>query len=305
LRNRSGLEEQFVPRWGEDLKFPEELDDPIGDLVHSPQERLVHRYPDRLLVLTTDRCFRYCRFCFRRHWTGRGLARFTEEDRQRLETYLVQHSEVREVILSGGDALTLPDEDLFPLLSLIRSLGRMVRLSTRTASLAPQRVTHELLERLEALGGIWWIHHVNHPDELHQGFQQTVKKLFQAGVAQVSQTVLLSKLNDQPTILLNLFEQLALLGIKPYYLFYTDLASGTRSWRTSLDRALEIWQEVKLKASRLVLPTFAVDLPGGKGKVEVEASLLSSDERGWTFRAPDGSLVLYPRSDDLSKERST
>lgn len=281
------------------------MDDPIGDLAHSPAPRLVHRYPDRLLVLTTDRCFRYCRFCFRRHWTARGLSRFDAEDRARLDAYLLGHPEVREVILSGGDALTLADAELIPLLELLRSRGRLVRLSTRLASLSPERLSTALLEALSRLGGVWWIHHVNHPDELHAGFRDTVRRLMAVGVAQLSQSVLLADLNDDADTLVQLFEGLALVGVKPYYLFYTDLAAGTVSWRVDLERALEIWGRVKSRASRLVLPTFAVDLPGGRGKVEVETHLLRSGPEGWVFRAPDGGEVLYPRVPAPSSVRTT
>lgn len=281
------------------------MDDPIGDLAHSPVPRLVHRYPDRLLVLTTDRCFRYCRFCFRRHWTARGLSRFDAGDRARLDAYLLGHPEIREVILSGGDALTLADAELIPLLELLRARGRLVRLSTRLASLSPERLSSALLEVLSRLGGVWWIHHVNHPDELHAGFRDTVRRLMAVGVPQLSQSVLLADLNDDAHTLLQLFGGLAQVGVKPYYLFYTDLAAGTVSWRVDLERALEIWGRVKSRASRLVLPTFAVDLPGGRGKVEVETHLLRSEPEGWVFRAPDGGEVLYPRVSAPSSVRTT
>lgn len=286
-----------MPRELDGFTLEGELEDPIGDLAHSPEHRLVHRYTDRLLLLVTDRCFRYCRFCFRRHWTGRGLSRFGAEERGRVESYLDQHPEIREVILSGGDALSLPPEDLIPLVQGIRAKGKLVRLSTRAASLAPQHITEELLQQLGIYGGVWWIHHVNHPDEIHEGFRAAVSLIARSGIAQVSQSVLLSDINDSPDVLISLFESLALMGIKPYYLFYTDLAAGTASWRVPLEKALKIWKDVKTKASRLVLPTFAVDLPGGRGKMEVETSLLRSGPEGWTFRAMDGGEVLYPRTD--------
>lgn len=284
---------------------PEELSDPIGDLVHSPEFRFVHRYPDRLLILTTDRCFRYCRFCFRKHWTGRGLAAFGPEERDRLGSYLDRHPQVREVILSGGDALTLPNSELIPLLRLVRQRGRLVRLSTRLASLAPQRLDSDLLQALGELGGIWWLHHVNHPDELHEGFQTVVRQLSRMGVGQVSQSVLLADLNDDPQVLLDLFTGLSRLGVKPYYLFYTDLAAGTSDWRLDLEDALEVWNQVKNQASRLILPTFAVDLPGGRGKVEVETHFLRTTEQGWVFRSSDGSEVLYPRAGLRRRLRTT
>lgn len=233
------------------------------------------------------------------------MARFEEEDRQRLGSYLDQHPEVHEVILSGGDALTLPNAQLIPLLQIIRDRKRLVRLSTRLASLHPQRLDSELLSALERLGGIWWLHHVNHPDEIHEGFRSVVRDLFRAGVGQVSQSVLLADINDDPEILLELFGLLAGRGVKPYYLFYTDLAAGTSGWRLDLEDALDIWRRLKERASRLVLPTFAVDLPGGRGKVEVEANLLRIIEEGWVFQAPDGSEVLYPRAGVLKRVRKT
>ncbi len=302
----SGLERQFIPRKGDNVTLPGELDDPLGDQIHSPGPRLVHHYPDRLLVLTTDRCFRYCRFCFRKHWTGKGITGFNIEDRIRLTDYLNAHKEIREVIFSGGDVLTLDDQNLISLVHEVRALGKIIRISTRVASLAPHRLTQGLCRGLGQDGGVWWIHHVNHPDELHEGFRHSVKNLHLGLIGQVSQSVMLSGISDDAEVLLELFTSLMEIGVKPYYLFFPDLASGTSAWRLNLEDALEVWHGVKARASRLVLPTFAVDLPGGRGKVEVESHLLRSSREGWYFRAPDGGEVLYPRLEaELSKTLST
>jgi lysine 2,3-aminomutase len=288
---------QFIPRRAELEPLPYESPDPIGDARWLVAERLVHHYPDRVLLLVSDRCATYCRHCFRRHFTGNGGGRVSEDQLEEICAYLAKTPAVREVLLSGGDPLMLSDRDLDAIITRLRAVdsGYIIRICTRLPVVLPSRVTDSLARMLESHGAVWVVIHTNHPREVTDEFRAGVRRLLGAGVPVLNQTVLLRGVNDDADTLESLFRGLVRAGVKPYYLFQGDLASGTAHFRVPVERGIELMRTLRGRLSGLALPTYAVDLPGGAGKVPVESSLLRTEPDAYVFRAADGTEHRYPR----------
>ena len=287
---------QYVPTPQEQASLPYESADPIGDTRYLVAPRLVHHYADRALLLVSDRCATYCRFCFRRHFTGNGGGRISDAQLEEACAYLGRTPAVKEILLSGGDPLMLPDADLQRLIRRLREVdpAYLIRVCTRMPVVLPTRVTDDLARMLGAFGSVWVVIHANHPRELTGALQAGVRRLLAAGVPVVNQSVLLRTVNDDADTLEQLFRGLLRIGVKPYYLFQGDLASGTSHFRVPLERGLALVQELRRRVSGLALPTYAVDLPGG-GKVAVETALLRAEPDAFVFRGPDGEEYRYPR----------
>jgi lysine 2,3-aminomutase len=259
-------------------------------------ERLVHHYADRALLLVSDRCATYCRFCFRRHFTGHGGGRISAAQLSEACAYLSRTPAVKEVLLSGGDPLMLSDKDLEQVMQSLKSVdpGYVIRICTRMPVVMPSRVTGDLARMLGSFGSVWVVVHANHPREITDEFRRGISLLLGAGVPALNQSVLLRGINDDAGILEELFRGLVRSGVKPYYLFQGDLASGTAHFRVPLERGLELMKELRSRLSGMALPTYAVDVPGG-GKVPVESALLRTDPQDFVFRGPDGGEYRYPR----------
>jgi len=289
---------QFVPTPQEQAVLPYESTDPIGDSRYLVAPRLVHHYPDRALLLVSDRCATYCRFCFRRHFTGNGGGQISDAQLEGACAYLARTHAVKEILLSGGDPLMLPDSDLHRVIRRLRDVdpAYVVRVCTRMPVVLPSRVTDDLARMLGAFGSVWMVIHANHPRELTDALHGGVRRLLAAGVPVVNQSVLLRTVNDDADTLEQLFRGLLRMGVKPYYLFQGDLASGTAHFRVPLARGLALVQELRARLSGLAMPTYAVDLPGG-GKVPVETALLRAEADAYVFRGPDGAEYRYPREE--------
>jgi lysine 2,3-aminomutase len=287
---------QYIPTENERASLPYESTDPIGDTRYLVTERLVHHYPDRALLLVSDRCATYCRFCFRRHFTGHGGGRITARQLDDACEYLSRTRAVREILLSGGDPLMLADRELEQVMSRLTQVDPdyIIRICTRMPVVMPSRVTEDLARMLGSFGSVWVVVHANHPRELTDEFRRGIRLLLGAGVTALNQSVLLRGINDDPDVLEQLFRGLVRCGVKPYYLFQGDLASGTAHFRVPLERGMELMGELRSRLSGLALPTYAVDLPGG-GKVPVESSLLRTEQDAYVLRGPDGSEYRYPR----------
>jgi lysine 2,3-aminomutase len=287
---------QFVPTAGEQTVLPYESPDPIGDTRYLAASRLVHHYPDRALLLVSDRCATYCRFCFRRHFTGNGGGRISETQLEDACGYLSRTPAVKEILLSGGDPLMLSDRELGKIIRRLLQVdaGYIVRICTRMPVVLPSRVTEDLARMLGSFASVWVVVHANHPRELTDEFRRGIRLLLAAGVPALNQSVLLRGVNDDADTLEQLFRGLVRFGVKPYYLFQGDLAAGTAHFRVPLDRGIALMQELRRRLSGLALPTYAVDLPGG-GKVPVESSLLREEPDAFVLRGPDGSEYRYPR----------
>jgi lysine 2,3-aminomutase len=263
---------QFFPREEELVAHPEELEDPLGEGAVRVAPRLLHRYPDRALLLVTDRCAAYCRHCFRRRYArGRSAPLSKPEDFQGALAYVGEHHEVRELILSGGDPLLLSDERLQALFARFRRSRPELafRIHTRLPVVLPERVTPELVALLSGFRPLRVVIQVNHPRELAEECLQAVRRFTETGIAVLNQGVLLKGVNDDPGVLAELFRAQASVGVRPYYLFQPDLAVGTAHLRPSLAEGLRLFEAVRRLCPSEWLPRYIRDVPGGGGKVEL------------------------------------
>jgi lysine 2,3-aminomutase len=269
--------------------------DPLREEAHSPVANLVHRYPDRALLLVSAACPVLCRFCTRRRLTGPGFDA-GEELEDRALAYLRAHPAVREVILSGGDPLLLPDARLRRLLGRLRAIPHVgvIRVHTRVPGALPQRVDAALAALLAAHHPVWMNLHFNHPRELTAEARAAVVRLADAGIALGSQTVLLAGVNDDPAVLARLFRELVGLRVRPYYLFQMDTVQGTSHFRVSLARALDIGDLLRSSLSGIAVPTLAIDLPEGGGKAPLTRDRVLRRDGRTFVRNLEGALIPYP-----------
>ncbi len=294
------IRRQFEPSEAERSVSPWELGDPLGENRYAVTSRLVHRYRDRVLLLATDRCFVHCRHCLRRHFTASEDRHITAEEVEEAASYIDAHPEVQEVIISGGDALTMPTRRLGELIGRLRAARPeiILRLSTRAAAVAPARVDENLAELLGSAQPLWLVSQFNHPAELTPEATAALDRLAGRGVPLVNQAVLLADINDDVAVLERLFRMLIARRVKPYYLFQGDLARGTSHFRVALGRGVEIVTELRRRLSGLAMPTYAVDLPGGGGKVPLTESYFEAEEAdAYVFRSIEGELYRYPKED--------
>jgi len=283
---------------------PEELsqdnqkmaEDPVGEDLYSPVPNLSHRYQDRVLLLISDRCPIFCRFCTRKRKVGRSL-KVTDETVKGGIDYIKKHPEIRDVLLSGGDPLMLEDERLEQIISEIRDIPHIevVRIGTRVPAALPERVSSDLAALLSGFAPLYIHTHFNHPAEITTKSREACRLLADAGIPLGNQTVLLRGINDDPDTLEKLFRELLLMRVRPYYLFQADAVRGTRHFSTPLMTGVRIMDELRRRTSPMALPTFVVDLPDGKGKAfPAETSILSPGTLEQAVITPDGKIVLYP-----------
>jgi lysine 2,3-aminomutase len=273
-------------------------DDPLEEDTDSPVPHLVHRYPDRVLLMVTNQCPIYCRFCTRKRLVGKpGFLKKGELDQA--VAYLREHSEVRDVILSGGDPLLLPDHLIERILKALRSIPHLelIRFGTRVPGTLPQRITPELCEIVKRYHPIYMNLHFNHPDELTPEVKEACGRLADAGVPLGAQTVLLKGVNDDPEIMKRLMHQLLLARVKPYYLYQADLTKGTNHFRTTVETGLKIIQALQGHTSGMAVPHFVIDAPGGGGKIPLLPSdyLLNLDEEGAVLKNYENKTYHYPQ----------
>lgn len=294
------IRKQIFPSIEEYTVKPVELTDPLGEKLYTPVPRLIHRYKDRVLLLVTDTCAAYCRHCFRRSFAGHKGGIVTDRQLKKIAEYLDQHREVNEILLSGGDPLTCSNEKLEQILKVIRSVRpeMVIRLATRIPVVLPMRIDDSLVEILTQAGPIWIVTQFNHPQEITEESEKALKKLIDKGIPLLNQAVLLKGINDEAQTLADLFQAMVRLRVKPYYLFQGDLAAGTSHFRVSIDRGREIMRQLRTMISGLALPQYAVDLPGGGGKIPLtEDYQYDSDKKNYYFYNMDGKTYSYPRED--------
>ena len=243
-----------------------EVVDPIGDESHSPVPGIVHRYPDRCLLMLTSACAVHCRFCFRKNLLTSNTAHY-----QKSIEYLKEHTELWEVILSGGDPFTFTDAFMGKVIRDIRAILhiKMIRFHTRTPAVYPARITASFIQAIQQAMPYTVVIHINHPREVTKDFTAAVRQLRDTGALILSQTVLMKDINDKAEILANLFKGLVEIGIKPYYLHHLDPAAGTHHFRTSVERGKQIMQQLRGHIPGICIPEYVIDTPGGYGKIPV------------------------------------
>lgn len=292
------LSRQFLPGPEEAVLLPGESLDPLAEDAHARPGRLVHRYHDRALLLVTDACAAYCRFCFRRYFVGSHASVLSQSELEDGCAYVAEHPEIGEIILSGGDPLTLPDGRIGQILAAYRRVRPEIafRLSTRAVSVRPTRITADLVRLLADFRPLRVMLHVNHHAELGEAAAGAVELLRRGGVPLLSQTVLLRGVNDRAETLRDLYLSFRDLGIAPYYLFQTDIAAGTGHLRVPLELGFEVVEALRRMIPAEAMPRYAVDLVDGGGKIVLSRrAVVDVDEGWWYFRDTKGGIGRYPR----------
>ena len=288
---------QIIPSADELDWDPREQEDPIGDEARSPVPRLTHRYPDRVLLYPTYQCAVYCRHCFRKESLSDAGDQFAEDSLEPALAYIAAHTEIREVILSGGDPLVLSNARLAWLRARVESIPhvRMLRVHTRVPVVTPTRVTSEMVSALKGRLMVCVVTHFNHAQEITEETVVAARTLREAGFMLLNQTVLLRGVNDTPEALRELFRELVYaLGIKPYYLHHCDLTRGLTHFRTRIEDGHALMRELRGHVSGLCAPLYVLDLPGGAGKIPLGPSYtIEHHGYDWVFRDFRGASHSY------------
>jgi lysine 2,3-aminomutase len=288
---------QVIPRSGEGDVAPWEMSDPVGEDSHSPVPGLVHRYPDRVLFLVTDRCAAYCRYCTRSRLVSNASGYDFHPEFERQIAYIAAHPEIRDVLLSGGDPLLLADEKIEYLLTRLRAIPHVefVRLGSRIPIFLPQRITSELCAMLKKFHPLFISVHTNHPRELTTEVRDALGRLADAGIPLGNQSVLLKHVNDSAEVMKALVQKLLMCRVRPYYIYQCDLIAGSAHLRTSVRKGLEIMQALRGHTTGYAVPQYVIDAPGGGGKVPVNPQyVLSRNADRVVLRNFEGKVFEYP-----------
>jgi lysine 2,3-aminomutase len=292
---------QVIPRVEETNTAPWEMTDPCGEDSHSPVPGLVHRYPDRVLFLVTDRCAAYCRYCTRSRLVSNATGYDFHPQFDKQIEYIRTHPEVRDVLLSGGDPLLFSDERLEHLLSQLRAIPHLefLRIGTRIPIFLPQRITPELCTMLKKYHPLFISIHSNHPRELTTEVRDALGRLADAGIPLGNQSVLLRNVNDDVTVMKAQMQKLLMCRVKPYYLYQCDLISGSAHLRASVRKGLEIMENLRGHTTGYAVPQYVIDAPNGGGKVPVNPDyILSRDDDRVIIRNYEGKVFEYPEAAD-------
>jgi lysine 2,3-aminomutase len=290
------IRRQCVPDVREGAVHDGDMPDPLGEEQHTVAPHLVQRYPDRALLLVTDRCAVYCRFCTRSRMVGQASGAVALEALRPALDYLASHPEIRDVIISGGDPLAMSTDKLARTVAAVRAIPSVdtIRLATRVPVTLPMRIRAELLRALRPFHPLWVMTHFNHPREITKQATRACTMLADAGFPVMNQTVLLRGINDSPETLATLFRALVRVRVRPYYLLQMDPVQGSRHLRTPLARGVEIMRSLQGTMSGIALPKFVCDTPHGKGKVVLAHDpVVGRTQRGTTLRTFRGEEVEY------------
>ncbi len=291
---------QAVPRVQETHFSEADRHDPLYEDIDSPAPHLTHRYPDRVLLLITDYCAMYCRFCTRRRFTAHSHGAMSAADLEPAFEYLEKAKEVRDVLLSGGDPLMVNDEYLEHILKRLREIDHIeiVRIGSRAPCTLPMRVTPQLVSMLKKYHPLWLNTHFNHEKEITPEASKALGMLADAGIPLGNQTVLLRGINDCPTIMKRLNQKLVQNRVRPYYFYQCDLSEGIEHFRTRVSKGIEIYEALRGHTSGFAVPLFIVDAPGGGGKVPVAPNyLISQSDKKVVIRNYEGGIFSYPEPD--------
>lgn len=289
---------QYLPSVEELKSTPRELEDPIGDEVHSPVKGIVHRYPDRVLLKPVHVCAVYCRFCFRREKVGPGSEMLSPPELAAALDYIRNTPQVWEVILTGGDPFVLSPRRLKMIMDELNKIDhvKVIRFHTRVPVADPLRVTPELVDALHSEKAVYVVLHCNHARELTDKVKAAVELFLKAGIPLLSQSALLKGVNNDAAVLEELFRALTAMRIKPYYLHHPDLAPGTSHFRLSIDEGQKLTAALQGKLSGIAHPRYMLDIPGGFGKVPVSSSWI--EKTGDSYSVTDSRGVRHDYSSD-------
>ena len=291
------IRRQVIPRIQETLDNPEEMDDPCGEDAHMPVPGLVHRYPDRVLFLITDRCAAYCRYCTRSRVVSGVGDQELETQFEAAFQYLEEHTEIRDVLLSGGDPLLFSDAKLEKVLSRLHQIPHIefLRIGSRVPIFLPQRITPQLCEMLQKYHPLFISTHANHSRELTTEVKEGLERLANHGIPVGNQSVLMRGVNDDIDTMKDLVQKLLMCRIKPYYLYQCDLIRGSRHLRAPVSKGIEIIEGLRGHTSGYAIPQFVIDAPGGGGKIPINPEyVIRMDSERVVIRNFEGRVFEYP-----------
>jgi len=301
------VRKQVIPTAAEMVPFTAMMEDSLAEDRHSPVPGLVHRYPDRVLMLVTTQCASYCRYCTRSRIVGDPSATFSRAEFELQLEYLKRTPQVRDVLLSGGDPLVLAPKILDEILGRLREIPHIeiVRIGSRVPVFLPMRVTDELCDMLQKYHPLWLNIHVNHPNEITAELDQACDKMTRAGIPLGNQSVLLAGVNDNVHIQRQLVQELVRMRVRPYYLYQCDLVEGAGHFRTPIAKGIEIMEGLRGHTSGYAVPQYIIDAPGGGGKIPVSPNyLLSMSDHKIILRNYEGYITTYEEPVDYLPSRA-
>ncbi len=296
---------QAIPTGAETYQSAADLLDPLHEDEDSPTPGLTHRYPDRVLMLITDMCSMYCRHCTRRRFAGQKDDESPADKIEKCIEYVERTPTVRDVLLSGGDALMVSDEKLEYIISRLRAIPHVeiIRIGSRTPVVCPQRITDDLVNMLKKYHPIWLNTHFNHPNEVTEESAAACAKLANAGIPLGNQSVLLRGVNDCVNVMKRLVHALVKMRVRPYYIYQCDLSMGLEHFRTPVSKGIEIIEGLRGHTSGYAVPTFVVDAPGGGGKTPVMPQYVISQSPGKVvLRNFEGVITTYTEPTEYHNE---
>ena len=299
------VRKQAIPTGSETVISAADLLDPLHEDEDSPVPGLTHRYPDRVLLLITDMCSMYCRHCTRRRFAGQKDGESSVDNIQKAIDYIARTPQVRDVLLSGGDALMVSDAKLESIIKRLRDIPHVeiIRIGSRVPVVCPQRITDKLVEMLKQYHPIWLNTHFNHPNEITPESRAACEKMANAGIPLGNQSVLLKGVNDCVNIMKRLVHGLVKIRVRPYYIYQCDLSRGLEHFRTPVSKGIEIIEGLRGHTSGYAVPTFVVDAPGGGGKTPVMPTYVISQAPGKVvLRNFEGVITTYTEPTDYKNE---
>ncbi len=290
------IRKQAIPTTYELYRSPSDLEDPLHEDIDSPTPGLTHRYPDRVLFLVTENCSMYCRHCTRRRFAGKHDKAPPQDQIDKCIEYIKETPAIRDVLLSGGDALLISDHILEDILIKLKAIPHVeiIRIGSRTPVVMPQRITPELCQMLKKYHPLWFNTHFNHPNEITDDSKRACEMLADAGIPLGNQSVLLRGVNDCVHIMKKLVQDLVKVRVRPYYIYQCDLSIGLEHFRTTVAQGIDIIEGLRGHTSGLCVPTFVVDAPGGGGKIPVMPDyVISQGNQRVVLRNFEGVITTY------------
>ena len=289
---------QAVPSVSETRVQPWEAKDPLNEDNDSPVPHIVHRYPDRVLFLVTRQCAMYCRHCVRKRHVGEEDYLISGEDKEKAIDYIAKTPQVRDVLVSGGDPLSMSDENLEDIIARLRAIPHVeiIRIGTRMPVVLPMRITPGLLAMLRKYHPVWMNAHFNHPRELTAESRGACAAIVDAGIPLGNQSVLLRNINDNTETMKELLLKLVRARIRPYYIYQCDLCEGIEHFRTKVETGIEIIRKLTGNISGFAIPRFVIDTPNGGGKIPINPDfVVSLDDEKVVMRNYKGRVYTYPQ----------